>query len=725
MPRSSHARLADQSFLRSIRDDILLDLLRMYATELETAGFRIPQAANESLDYKALSELLMGRTGTPPPELVDAMHYIRELDDGDDLDALRRGAAARNLNLFTLGDISPIDYAAIAWLRDKELVKTTHAEMTLERRTSFLAYRAAKEWSTTTKALEATIPELTERVADNLRKRDRGSRTLIWLVEHGTTLWLIVRHGGAYRRVETSRGDETEGLGFWPVEYDLIIVTPDSGEIQINSRTPQQADQLRRVLGAVLLVDAGGFQPYMKYSLQPLRRRNFALSTEKMPELESVTLGDIDLRSEDGFGFKERLTATNLIAALTAQGRTVPARGIIHSTKFYFKFLGDTKPRPVTVTRGNKAEYARAEDAVVVEEWLRRTGLLALEPSAPCESEFWRALEVMPGFVAPESMLRQLMPKEVDWATPLFLNTDVVPLEIGVRVGQPLRVVHNGGRDMRLVSPDSGEVTKVRKEEILLCQVDLPSLGRKVAQAFGFDGDPALMGSDPTILSLGDFVPCEACRFPAFLVLPHEPTDVRRAVDHILANTTMPLLLLCPRRQMIPGGVLEFLHSHDGELMVVEECLAPAGTGEFELTVHLQKILKKFLGRNMTTLDGDPAVTPFPTPPRLRWEDLSFHFLDGHRARASIGDRTEIVDFAQLHMVRKRNRKPDDQWILLRDIAADTKLPFGKRRALNDAPHHVRLRLAHALSAFFGLRDAPFKKTEGVWVPRFELKTDQ
>lgn len=107
-----------------------------------------------------------------------------------------------------------------------------------------------------------------------------------------------------------------------------------------------------------------------------------------------------------------------------------------------------------------------------------------------------------------------------------------------------------------------------------------------------------------------------------------------------------------------------------------------AGMGGVGLTPEMlaeeaearQELEEAFLRRQQAQKAGKrpafEAQKPEPEPPPLAWDkDVSIIFLSEERVQVKCGDQFSTVNYAEFGFEDKRNGKPDQAWVLLREMA--------------------------------------------------------
>jgi hypothetical protein len=99
-----------------------------------------------------------------------------------------------------------------------------------------------------------------------------------------------------------------------------------------------------------------------------------------------------------------------------------------------------------------------------------------------------------------------------------------------------------------------------------------------------------------------------------------------------------------------------------------------------------------------------------------KWEDVEIEFLSDERVQVRVGDKTETRNYAEMGFMDKRNEKPNQSWIILRNLAeangtlADS---VGARKKWPAMEKHMQ-RIRKVLREHLHLADDPLPYTSGI-----------
>ncbi len=104
-----------------------------------------------------------------------------------------------------------------------------------------------------------------------------------------------------------------------------------------------------------------------------------------------------------------------------------------------------------------------------------------------------------------------------------------------------------------------------------------------------------------------------------------------------------------------------------GGSMITPEMLAEEADAKRELE---EALARKKQDRKVLMPPSPEAPQPEPEPPRLTWDkDVSIIFLSEERVQVKRGDEYSTLNYAEFGFEDRRNGKPDQAWVLLREMA--------------------------------------------------------
>lgn len=107
-----------------------------------------------------------------------------------------------------------------------------------------------------------------------------------------------------------------------------------------------------------------------------------------------------------------------------------------------------------------------------------------------------------------------------------------------------------------------------------------------------------------------------------------------------------------------------------------------------------------------------------------KWEDVEIQFLSDERVQVRVGDKTETRNYAEMKFMDKRNGKPNQSWIILRNLAeANGTLAHsvGAQKKWSAVEKDMQ-RIRKALREYLHLADDPLPYRSGIgYRARFKI----
>lgn len=379
-------RFSNPSTLRAILPERLLAFLAPFQEFFNARGYALPLAEpGVEIDYPALVDIFMSPDMSTPRSLLDGLFLVDEMSTPEGMDALLEAATAAGRSLDPGADSSPADIAVQVWLLDSDILERKHAEQFLFKPKSFEYYQTeSDEPPSLTRPTLATRRNLERDLDDWFEEKKRGRGSRVFVYPNDDEVWFLVRHGEPFKREESLQGSDVSSVCYRPLKYDVIVYDCRCGELRINARLVGEKKKYRELFGEHLFGDKNCFPGTDKYTLEPLRELGpDAMACGDVDGIDWIVLTEIQYFWGGSQGEIEIRKAADVFAALEARGRPMPEKARIIKAVFKVKFTESKTPRPVKIRPSNIAEYARDQDAPVIEQWLRLRGFLANEEAVP------------------------------------------------------------------------------------------------------------------------------------------------------------------------------------------------------------------------------------------------------------------------------------------------------------------------------------------------------
>lgn len=383
MATFSLRKFSEPGRLKTIRPDRLITFLAPFSDYLERRGCILPSVPSSEIDYKALAGILMHPEDSVPREMVDALYFVHEMADDEQMDELLASAKERRLALDTDDDSSPADIAVQVWLAAPDLLQEKHAEAKAIRQKNFVYFAGRHGKRRSFPHTNRDVLRLLERSLDDwFREHRRGEGSRVFVFDNGRKVWILVRHGMPFRREGSVRQGGRSSVEYYrPEIHDVLIYDTEMDDLGVHAGTKGEQDLYLRQIGAHLFGDPEYFPRADKFTLDPLIKHGRAiLQCDDVPGLEGVSF--VEYHRYWGGDFKELeiKKATEIFGALDDKHYLLAGGRMVRAV-FKVKFAGSKRPRSATIRPPNIAKYDRDSDSDIIETWLRLRGLIKLPPA--------------------------------------------------------------------------------------------------------------------------------------------------------------------------------------------------------------------------------------------------------------------------------------------------------------------------------------------------------
>lgn len=372
-------KFTDPGTLKSISPSRLLQLLESDRDFFSERGVNLPSQRNpEAFDYEQLAKVFMTPDRTTPQDLSDKLFFVHEISKDDAMADELLEELNRQGHSIPEPNPTPADIAIFAWFTDREMLERKHAERHLLRVRHFEHFQTMKESPSAFKEPGSKqLAALEKDLADWFESRKRGRGVRVFVYPKTEAVWFVVRHGELFKREGAIDGENSETIYYRPERHDVLVYSPDIGELRIHSCSPKEIQLYRAQFGLHLFGDQNYFPGTSKYTLDPLKTDGGAsLVCDDVSGLESVVLKEIRYYWPGPHPETEIRRGPDLFATLDAKQRHIPPTARITRASLLMKLSGSRAPRTTTIQPSNIAQYTRDEDATIVEEFLRKRGFI-------------------------------------------------------------------------------------------------------------------------------------------------------------------------------------------------------------------------------------------------------------------------------------------------------------------------------------------------------------
>jgi len=368
---------------RRLSPVLLAELLGRYPALLEARGLQLPaDPVEESMPFRKITELFLCTDGLAEQDasLYEAIYLVDHLASSAGRCAIFQAAEQRSVVIPPEAAITNHDLALWVWLHHPRLLESASFRVEVHGNQSYFYYRPANELVVPLRYSPDTVQRFRHSLRAYYKGISRGSSVQVLDIQDGDELWILIRHGGIMER-HASISDETdfmESICFRDEEYDIIIYNRIHGDLKIRYSNKKTIEVLRSVFGRLFFGGADYFTARGMFFLDRFREPecSFVASTI-VSGIGAVVLEEVCYLLPGGCDLTIHEKSSNLLHCLRECSSVVPAKAIlVDSAHLGFKFEGSQQYRSVKLTVPNKANYARESDAWLVEQWLRKAGLM-------------------------------------------------------------------------------------------------------------------------------------------------------------------------------------------------------------------------------------------------------------------------------------------------------------------------------------------------------------
>jgi hypothetical protein len=378
-------RFANVETLKQIAPPALLAFFEPFQDYFKRRGYELPKDSAVSVDYEALTAILIDPDRELPSDLAQRLYLVHEMATEECMQQL---IEAFGDSLEAEGDDpTPADIAVQAFLKNRNLLEEKHAEQFLVRSRSFRICVSSSESPRKLPRCDVSSRTDLEREFDVWfvkNKRGPGSKIFVFPRTAEGELWFLVRHGLGMRREGTLNKGESSSIFFRPEVFDVVVYHREQNALILHI-TPYVKGLLelyRKGFGKLLFTNESYFSTDGNYSLQPLVDKGAsALDCEGIDGIKSVSLHEIEIYLSKGGGVFYGLRGDDVFDYLEQSKVRLPA-GRWNKAVLSFLFSDSTKERSVTVWPPSRASYKRDDDRMVVELFLKKNQFLKVKNPA-------------------------------------------------------------------------------------------------------------------------------------------------------------------------------------------------------------------------------------------------------------------------------------------------------------------------------------------------------
>ncbi len=365
----------EESNLRRFGREHLKALLDNYAVQLGDAGIVIEEPKGLNEYYMKLTAVFMRPEGIPP-ELHEALYFIKALDNDNGLNRISEAVTQKKLKIDMGADTSTADKALQAWLQDETLVKSLHVEIGLDASKSFVHFKPTYHPVPKMVSFPAAKKAFEKDLSVVFQAHGRGTFCEIEQHIRNHEYVFVMHHGDPYRRdTELKLQTAIKPLYFWPGVQDLVIYNAKTKTLRMNVQAPWHKRAYAENFGRHLFGDAGLFIEKEVFTLEPVRTLGRAILNGTMYGIDEIALVELQTVADEELN-DIRIRRSKDVFSSYEKENGIPEDEKIKQACFRVRFAGAKSFRNVMVS-GSRARYTQDHNGRHVTAWLIGTGIAA------------------------------------------------------------------------------------------------------------------------------------------------------------------------------------------------------------------------------------------------------------------------------------------------------------------------------------------------------------
>jgi len=345
------------------------------------------------------------------------------------------------------------------------------------------------------------------------------------------------------------------------------------------------------------------------------------------------------------------------------------------------------------------------------------------------QQRLWECLESIPGLATTNPEWQKLLEAEFDLLKKFLRPREKLASSYPCPkyIGSVHKVVTHGPDDYVGVCPDGCKSVALTKTDIIIYEVNIPSLNSAIAAALKIKFEETVVDGLHMTQCLGIYSPYAGFQFPVYMTIQIEPDDFHQIVISLIAENNTPFILLAPTNDLCKPVSKKFLQKQNACFISLSDILTLNTKGTFVTREPVEDIFAEFRNAVVPKPKEDSSMIFFPTPPDAKWKDVRIFFKDGHTVSIKVKTVAEICNYTQMGMNDKRNSNSTKQWDLLKSFSEGHGILDWSHPDASPKNQKRRESLTKNLQDFFRIEGDPFSLTDDKkgWVARFHISSDE
>lgn len=376
-------KLTKPEAVRCFSPMLLAELLGRYSELLEAQDIQLPIFSTDTLMSAGKIEELFLCDGDPSGQgtpLCEAIHQADHLASPEGRESILRLAEQQNISIPSEAAATNHDLALWTWLHHPRLLKSVARRVKVHDGDSYFHYGPVNG----TVAVPGYLPDIIQKFQHSLRSHykaiSKGSFIQVLDVLQGDELWFMIRHGSHLKR-RSIIDDETntiDSICFRGEESDIIIYNRIHGSLKIRYTDDKTLRVLRESFGHFFFGNSDYLAADEIFDLDRFKEQGCSfMASTIVSGIDSVVLEEVRYMLPGGSDRTIHEKMPKPLHGLHGCSSVVtPNAFLVDSVHLGFKFEDSHQYLSVRLSSPNKSTYARESDAWLVEQWLRKVGLM-------------------------------------------------------------------------------------------------------------------------------------------------------------------------------------------------------------------------------------------------------------------------------------------------------------------------------------------------------------
>jgi len=380
MPRIRFKNFSNLGFIQSIdKPRHLRSLLSPYAGYFKRQGIDVKTLNNDDATDRRLLAVFTQPDEEMPRDLLDILYVLDDLTDEAGHDRILAEIERSQVPIAGIGrNLNPGEFAIAVYGKSPGLIRHCHEKTLYRKIRNYYEFQAAEDGKLSLSSAHKKGGDLEKELGPWFGKRNRSEACEIYVYEEEREIKFQITHGRTYRTDGTiEKNLKRSRVAYRPQKHDSVIYSNKTSVLKVSAQAPAERNRYRQTFGKILFGDADHFPAGDIYTLDPLRRADFAI--KKVDGVESARLVEVCVEFGGDDGFMQISKGADVIARARSWNSPNLAEGQIVRAAFLIKYSSGGRARRLELRPPNVAIYDRDRDGVPAEKFMDANRLLKLD----------------------------------------------------------------------------------------------------------------------------------------------------------------------------------------------------------------------------------------------------------------------------------------------------------------------------------------------------------